>query len=243
MPIGNLRCVLAHHVHIQRYAASVADSFPYTVASSALIEFLTKHRTMGVPDKVDQAYLKKVGYGSSNHRSFIPIMKFVDLLDGNGVPTDRYRKGLRGGDAGRRLIAEGIKQGYSSLFATYPDANIQPTSTIATFVGAHSDLGDRALSAAVATFQKLCTLATFDEGSDGASGIDTGEEDDVVGTRANGGRAARAVTAGGSTVNINVNIALSVDATSDAGVYDAFFAAMAKHIMNLADGDSPQKPA
>jgi hypothetical protein len=36
-------------------------------------------------------------------------------------------------------------------------------------------------------------------------------------------------------VTINVNIAFSVDATSDPSVYDAFFAAMAKHIKVLGD--------
>lgn len=223
---------------------AVAQSFPYTLASSALVEFLTKHKTMGVPEKVDYAYLKKVGYTSSNHRNFVPILKFIDLLDSKGVPTERYRKGLRGGEAGRRIIAEGIKKGYSSLFATYPDANIQPTSTIATFIGAHSDLGDRALSAAVATFQQLCTLATFDEGSDGASSIDTGEETHAVDLSLGGNRRTRIVSGPTSgAVNINVNIALSVDATSDAAVYEAFFAAMAKHIMNLGDGDGSEKSA
>jgi hypothetical protein len=44
---------------------------------------------------------------------------------------------------------------------------------------------------------------------------------------------------GPNNVTINVNIALSVDATSDATVYDAFFAAMAKHIKVL---DGTAKP-
>jgi hypothetical protein len=198
---------------------------------------------MGVPDKVDQAYLKTIGYASSNHRAFIPVMKFVDLLDNNGAPTDRYRKGLRGGEPGRGLVGEGIKEGYTSLFKTYPDAHVQPTSTLATFMSAHSSLGDRALSAAVSTFQRLCTLATFDTGSDGASSIDIGEEDDAVPVRRTArAREQGAPGGGGGTVNINVNIALSVDATSDAAVYDAFFAAMAKHIMSLGDG-GPQNPA
>jgi len=35
-----------------------------------------------------------------------------------------------------------------------------------------------------------------------------------------------------------VNIALSVDATSDPAVYDAFFAAMAKHLKGLMDGSA-----
>ena len=37
-------------------------------------------------------------------------------------------------------------------------------------------------------------------------------------------------------VGITVNISLSVDATSDPAVYDAFFAAMAKHLSGLVDG-------
>jgi hypothetical protein len=203
--------------------------FPYTIAPGPLSELLEKLKNIGVPDKIDQTYLAQIGFSSSNHRPFIPIMKHVGLLDGSGVPTDIYRRGLRGGEAGKKLVANGIREGYRDLFATYPDAATRPTSDITTFVKTHTDLGDKALRAAVTTFQTLCKFGDFDGVP---SAADRGGEERPIQKRASRGSEPEP-----GSVTINVNIALSVDATSDPAVYDAFFSAMAKHLKVL-DGSS-----
>lgn len=207
------------------------SQYPYTLAPGPLGEFLEKLKNVGVPDKIDYAYLSQIGYSSSNHRSFIAIMKHIELLDGGGVPTDRYRKGLRGGEAGKAIVADGIRGGYKELFNTYPDAATRSTADLTTFIKANTDLGDRALSSAVSTFQKVCKLGNF-----GAPAPEAPDEEEQKPLRERkkeekGEPAPNAVT-------INVNIALSVDATSDPAVYDAFFAAMAKHLKVLDGGSS-----
>jgi len=98
-------------------------SFPYTLAPHALEELLVKLKTAGVPAKIDFPYLNALGYKSSNHKSFVPVMKYVGLLDSGGQPTDVYRQGLRGGKQGEGIIADAIRDGYSDLFRTYPNAN------------------------------------------------------------------------------------------------------------------------
>ncbi|QEO15814.1 hypothetical protein FLP10_16340 [Agromyces intestinalis] len=218
----------------------VAQAFPYTITPVPFSSFLKKLQDIGVPEKIDRTYLSQIGYASANHRVFIPIMKFVGLLDSQGKPTDRYRKGLRGGTAGRALVADGIREGYASLFATYPDANARSTAELTTFMKAHSDLGDKALKSAVATFETLCKFgdfpaptSTWDEGS---SEVESGDRDIQTPRRSDTG----APQSGGGSVTINVNIALSVDATSDPAVYDAFFAAMAKHLRVL-DGSTADR--
>jgi len=172
-------------------------------------------------------------------------MKHIDLLDRGGAPTDRYRRGLRGGDAGRRLVGEGIREGYKSLFDTYPDAYRQSPQALETFISAHSDLGGRALTAAVATFQAACTFGDFADGDDDSLQV-ISDEDEALDHPINKGSSGRDQInqvrdpkSNSGAVTINVNIALSVDATSDPSVYDAFFAAMAKHIKVLGeDGGS-----
>ncbi|WP_377323418.1 DUF5343 domain-containing protein [Pimelobacter simplex] len=214
----------------------MAHSFPYTVAPGPLGEFLEKLKTIGVPDKIDQTYLKQVGFSSSNHRPFIPIMKQVDLLDSSGAPTERYRKGLRGGAPGQKLVAEGIRAGYKTLFSTYPDAQARSAAELTTFISTHSNLGDKALRSAVSTFQTLCKFADFSGASQGGQ-EDVTREEGAAGGDGGGAKRWRKDEPGSGSVTINVNIALSVDATSDPAVYDAFFAAMAKHIKVL-DGSS-----
>lgn len=207
------------------------NSFPYTIAPGPLGEFLEKLKNIGVPDKIDYAYLSQIGYSSSNHRPFISILKHIELLDGNGVPTEKYRKGLRGGEAGKAIVAEGIRNGYNELFNTYPDAATRSTADLTTFVKANTDLGDKALRSAVTTFQTVCKFGNF-----GVPAPEVADEGDEKPQRERkkeekGKPAANAVT-------INVNLALSVDATSDPAVYDAFFAAMAKHLKVLDGGSA-----
>jgi len=214
----------------------MTSAFPYTLTPSAFAKFLDKLKDVGVPEKIDRTYLSQIGFASANHRPFIPIMKHVDLLDASGKPTERYRKGLRGGDAGMSLVAEGIRKGYKSLFDTYPDANARSTTELTTFIKTHSDLGDRALQSAVSTFQTLCKFGAFDTPSTPPENV----EGEVSRKNAKADAKSKPEPPGvsGGAVTINVNIALSVDATSDPAVYDAFFAAMAKHLKVLDGGSA-----
>lgn len=216
--------------------------FPYTLTPGSLETFLSEVPSRGVPDKITTTYLKGIGYASSNHRAFISPLKHVGLIDGDSAPTERYRKGLRGGADGKKLVAEGIRAGYEELFATYPRADREPDDRIATFISGNSDLGDRARRAAVSTFKTFCKFGDFEIDDhvgasnqttvpntrrDDGEALDRRVDKDLEGSRSGPSQGA---------VTINVNIALAVDATNDASVYDAFFAAMAKHIAVLGDG-------
>ena len=200
----------------------MANTFPTTVTPGALSTFLDKLKSVGVPDKIDRTYLKQIGFSSSNHAAFVPVMKFVGLLDSSGKPTDRYRQGLRGGEKGKALVAEGIRLGYKTLFDTYPDANARPTTDITQFFKTHTDAGETALQRTVSTFQTLCTFGNFGAPSTppvAPEDVDTDVEDDESSTKNNRQRQRQP---SGGAVTINVNIALSVDATSDPAVYDEF---------------------
>jgi hypothetical protein len=161
-------------------------------------------------------------------------MKKIGLLGQGGVPGDIYTRGLRGGDAGRALVADGVRAGYSNVYGVFDDAHDRSTAELATFFKSHSTLDDKKVGLAVSTFKSLCKFGDFSGGGSGgrkvkkpaggSKGGDSGEH--------SGGEG------GQSNVTINVNIALSVDATSDPKVYDAFFAAMAKHIKVLDGGSA-----
>jgi hypothetical protein len=214
-------------------------SFPYTPTPGKLEEFLKKLQSVGVPGKIDNQYLGSLGFGSSNSRPFIPILKKIGMLDMSGAPTEIYTKGLRGDEKGRTLVAAGIRAGYDNVFQTFGDAQSRPDSELTTFFRSHSDLDDKKVGLAVKTFKSLCKLGDFTAMGKATDGDDDDseeerEEDKVrrpSGRSGDGGGSSNSVT-------INVNISLSVDATSDPAVYDAFFAAMAKHIKVLDAGAS-----
>lgn len=215
-------------------------SFPYTPTPGKLEEFLKKLQSVGVPPKIDQKYLGAVGFTSSSSRPFIPVMKKAQLIDPSGKPTDFYTRGLRGGEAGRTLVATGIRAGYENLFQVYSDAPDRPESDLAVFFKSHSDLDDKKVSLAVKTFKAVCKFGDFNSATGSVGSVDQGSEGESNDqtSQIKSGHSRQHGSNGASSVVINVNIALSVDATSDAAVYDAFFAAMGKHLKGLVDGDA-----
>lgn len=209
--------------------------FVFTYSPGKLGEFIEKLQSVGAPAKVTTEYPKSIGFGSSHARSFPAVLKYAGLLDSSGRPTEIYKKGLRGGASGRALVGKAIVQAYKPLFDVYDRAENHSEPDLVTLVKSNSDLDDEKAALVVRTFKVLCKFGDFDGvESAGDGNTDDGRDPD---SGENGSRAQRR-TSNSSSVVINVNIALSVDATSDPAVYDAFFAAMAKHLKGLTDDGS-----
>lgn len=218
------------------YDAFMASiQFVSNYSPGKLEEFIKKLQSVGAPDKITTDYPKSIGFGSSHARSFPTVLKYAGLLDPSGQPTEAYKKGLRGGTAGRTLVGTAIAKAYKPLFDVYPDAHSHADSDLVTFVKSNSNLDDEKAALVVRTFKVLCKFGDFLEA--GASDRDDADSgNDLELTSGDGQHRRRPGGNTGGAVVINVNIALSVDATSDTAVYDAFFAAMAKHLKDLMDG-------
>lgn len=208
--------------------------FIFNYSPGKLEEFIKKLQSVSAPDRMTTDFPKTVGFGSSHARSFPAVLKYAGLLDSSGQPNDAYKKGLRGGQPGRRLVGRAIAQAYKPLFDVYPQANIHSDTDLVTVVKSSSNLDDNKAGLAVKTFKVLCKFGDFD-GAGEADNEDESHDDKGYDDKRKPRRQQRGDSSGGSVV-INVNIALSVDATSDPAVYDAFFAAMAKHLSGLTDG-------
>ncbi|HKJ88949.1 MAG TPA: DUF5343 domain-containing protein, partial [Gammaproteobacteria bacterium] len=136
-------------------------AFPYTTVPGHLQKFMKHITSTGVPQKVTYKYLKQVGFTSSNDRSIRDILQFIGFLDHNYAPTDRW-KAYRDKRKRKVALARGIKEGYSALYHTYPDAHRKDNEALTNFFRAHTEVGERALSGMVSTFNTLAELADFD---------------------------------------------------------------------------------
>lgn len=212
--------------------------FVFNYSTGKLEEFINKLQNVGTPEKITTDYPKSIGFGSSHARGFPSVLRYIGLLDSSGKPTDAYKKGLRGGAPGKKVVGEAIAKAYKPLFDVYPDANTHADSDLVTFVKSHTDLDNEKAGLVVRTFKVLCKFGDFD--GLGVADPDDDDEREHHEDDKSKQRRRRSGSSGnpGSGVVINVNIALSVDATSDPAVYDAFFAAMGKHLKGLMDGGS-----
>ncbi|UIJ33620.1 DUF5343 domain-containing protein [Allobranchiibius sp. GilTou73] len=213
-------------------------TYPFTRSTGKFPSFVEKLCSVGTPSKVDHKFVASMGFKSSHDRAFPSVLKKAGLLDNSGVPTDAYKKGLRGGEAGKSIVAEAIRNGYAELFEVYPDANSASDDDIASFIRVHSDLDETGVSLAVKTFKILCQFGDFSSiVSSNPDGGSTNAQTDKAQAAASKPQAqpsaVQTTPAAHQNVTINVNIELSVEATKDAEVYDAFFSAMARHLKDL----------
>lgn len=133
--------------------------FPYTTVPGKLGSLLDKIRHTGVPPKATLAWLKSLGFTSSNDATVLPILKFIGLCDQSGVPTDAW-KHYRGGQHGA-VLAGCIQNGYSELFTIYPSAHQQSDGDLTSFFTTRSSAGKQVISKTVTTFKTLCGKADF----------------------------------------------------------------------------------
>jgi len=198
-------------------------NYTYTQNAGNLKKFFKHIQTGGIPDKVTQKYLIGVGFKSTNDRRIISVLKSINFLNDAGAPTE-YWKQYRDKSKSKSIIASVVKETYSDLFSTYPDANNRDEEALRNFFGANTELGSKAIGLLVSTFNALCELGDF-----GSESIIT-ETTDVPTNSPQTLETKKFVTKHG--VAVNINIQLTLPETDKAEVYDNFFASFKKYIIN-----------
>ena len=207
--------------------------FPYTPTANSSKRFLDHIRSAGVPDKVTLKYLEKVGFKSTNDRYILGILKFLEFVDAGGVPTKLWQA-YRSRTSGGKALAAAIRQSYSDLFKTYPDANRKDNEALRNYFSAHTKVAESTLGLIVGTFKMLCSAADF-EGSAPVIEEEVRQDTEATGPGSRRPKATRTSvshepgSSHGPTININVQ--LQLPATDDGAIYDKLFASLRKHLI------------
>jgi Family of unknown function (DUF5343) len=210
--------------------------FVYSTVPGKIKPLLEKIRQVGVPQKATVQWLKTIGYTSSNDASLIGVLKAVELIDANGVPTpvwSNYR-----GTHHKQVLAEAIRKGYSELFAVYPDAWQRANSDLEHVFSTSSNAGKQVIAKTVGTFKAVCELADFGASDDQPTPtMHAGPMHSPL-TQAPVPGASRGTITGNNaapSVHIDVQIHISPEASTDQ--IDQIFRSMAKHLYG-AKGDA-----
>lgn len=131
----------------------------YTTVPGKIGALLAKIKQVGVPPKVTGAWLKTIGFTSSNDASLISVLRLAGLIDTSGAPTTRWSQ-YRGAN-GKAALGEGIQQGYAELYAVYPDAHARSNTDLEHVFSSSSKAGKQAIQKAVYTFKNLVAEAEF----------------------------------------------------------------------------------
>lgn len=220
---------------------------PYVNAYGAVPKLFAAIQNASVPPKFSQDYLVSVlELKSTSHRALIPLLKRLGFLDAANVPTAKYRA-VRDEERGARVLAEQIREAYSSLYSANEYAHTlgraELTSKLRSVLGTAAD--DPVIPSVVGTFMELVKLADFDADDPGDDADDPpsrsrgrrrpadDEMDDDADDETKPTRRAqpRADGTGGVALGMSYTINLNLPATTDVQVFNAIFKALREHIL------------
>lgn len=197
----------------------------YTTVPGKIPKLLAKIKQVGVPQKVTHAWLKTIGFTSSNDGSLVGILRKAGLVDGSGAPTERW--GQFRGSQGKSVLGEGIRQGYSELYTVYPDAHSRSNTDLEHVFSSSSRAGRQAIQKAVSTFKNLAAEAEFR--NDSVDG-DTSFEAEMLHAPVANAEAASRASAKTNSPSLHIDIQVHISSEASAEQIDQIFASMARHL-------------
>ena len=195
------------------------NEFQYTKVPGKLKTLLDKIRDIGVPSKAHTRWLKSIGFTSSNDGSLLTMLKYIGFADQSGIPTQRWKE-YRGNHHGQ-VLANAIRDGYSELYAVYPDAHARTAEELEHVFSTNSTAGKQVITKTGTTFRKLCELADF-------SAVGEASASSEVETPPSPSQQASPSIHASPSLHIDIQVHISPDATTDQ--IDQIFASMAKHL-------------
>jgi hypothetical protein len=207
------------------------SAIPAMISPNAIPRFLEHIRRSALPQKIDRSYLQSASFRSSNDTAVIGVLKTIGFLDSDGKPTQLYRdyKGVPP-ERAKVILGSAVKAAYTSLFNLYPDADRKDDEAIINWIRANSDRGEVTYTRALNTFKVLRDAATFDDTQPTSTETPPVKEP-LVNTKQDDKPPARERHIKTRTSpDVTINITLQIEATSDASIYDAFFASMKRHL-------------
>jgi len=196
----------------------------YTQKPSAISEYFAAILKAEAPDRFSQKYLEALGYKSTNDRMIIKILKELGFIDTDGKPTDRYYQYLDK-DKSKQVLAEGIKESYSDLFALNTKANDLSIDDVKSklkslYAGKKSD---QVIQRVAATFKELCAIADF-------AAIQNGKKPDKAVTVVEEPKESATPKKDIKVASLQYHINIVLPATKDQAVYDAIFKSFKEHL-------------
>lgn len=202
----------------------------YTNAYSSLEEFFKRIRDAQAPDKLILQILKDWGFKSNNHRPFIPLLKSLGFLSGDGTPTQRYQE-YRNHSKSKEIMGEALKEAYSDIFLIKANPTESDRGLIQGKFKSYHNVSDNVAKLHANTFYALLALADLDHKSK--------KESDKHTPPLTTNEPKQIVTAGGleselppSKVGLHYNIQIHLPATKDVEVYNAIFKSLKEHLID-----------
>jgi hypothetical protein len=207
----------------------------YVQVYGQLPEVFSKIAEAQAPESFTRQYLKDLGFGSSNYRAVIPLLKSLGFLSAEGAPTNRYRD-YRNSARSQEIMGTALREAYGDLFTikAHPTEADHPLIE-GKFKSAHN-VSPNVAKLMANTFYALLALADLDANEDGT---DTKvEPTDASETEPSIPKAAKPVPklpipeSQRHAATLHYNIQIHLPATKDVEVFNSIFKALKEHLID-----------
>ncbi|MDH6056883.1 MULTISPECIES: DUF5343 domain-containing protein [Bacteria] len=195
-----------------------------TQVHQQLPKFFNTLREGTAPDKFTQQYLVDIGFGSSNYRVLIPLLKDLGFLTADGSPTERYKSYLDSSRS-RTVLGEAVKEAYSDLFTITKNPTKSDREKISGKFKSTFNLSDLQAERCANTFLALTELSDLNATS--TSPQQQASNDIPLPTNTK-----EAESSNGRVIGLKYDIAIHLPATKDIEVYNAIFKSLKEHLVD-----------
>lgn len=197
----------------------------YTSAYGKIPEFFGKLRDGQAPEQFTNQLLKDLGYKSTNHRAYVPLLKALGFLSPDGKPSSRYSE-YRDHSNSKRVMGEALKEAYSDIFLIKESPTSSDKNTIQGKFKSYHNVGDAAAKQMTNTFYALLSLADLDSKESPKTSEAEKLTTEVPLSNSNPATEIPVSPAPGLHYNIQVHL----PATKDIEVYNAIFKSLKEHL-------------
>lgn len=199
--------------------------YPYLASNKNIQAVLEKIRTAAKPQKFTIAFVKQLGFTSSNDQAYPALLKKLGYLMDDGTPTQDYDD-LRDSKMVEHSLGEHIRKLYNELFVIntkiYEASDDDIKGAISRVTGKEAKDVTRIAS----TFKALCNVAKFDEMKKEEDKLELEQNEKTEENENN-----QALQLSVAPPEFHYNIQIHLPATTDISVYNAIFKSIKDNLM------------
>ena len=133
----------------------------YLTSISNLPDIMKKIIEGTAPERFNREHLAGIGFAGSNDRAVIPLLKDLEFLTSEGVPTTRYHA-YRDQSRSKAVMGEAVLVAYKDLFTINEKPTQKDRAAIEGKFKSTHNATDRVARQQAATFYALLKLADLD---------------------------------------------------------------------------------
>lgn len=197
----------------------------YTEAYGKLGDFFSALRDGQAPAQFTHQVLQDLGFKSTKHRAYIPILKALGFLTPDGKPTQRY-KDYRDHSQSKIIMGEAIKEAYSDIFLIKEKPTSSDHDAVEGKFKSYHNASDNVALNMRRTFFALLSLAELNTKK--TRHKPQADEHQAAQTKPEVHNPIPLPAHGAPSLNYNIQVHLP--ATKDIEVYNAIFKSLKEHL-------------